>query len=85
MPGESEQEAVARGWQPANPAGRDFSSRMGGTPQRQEGAGAFGMPSATMTQDAEYAEAMRAIRLGANRADVVALYESRGKKWPGER
>jgi hypothetical protein len=86
MPGETAEEAQqSRGWQPANPAGRDFSSRMGGTFQRQGGAGAFGFPAETLTQDADYAAAMDAINRGANRASVIARYESQGKQWPGGR
>lgn len=38
-----------------------------------------------MAQDPDYIEGMNAIARGANKAAVIARYESTGKKWPGGR
>lgn len=87
MPGETEEEAQQlRGWTPANPKGQDVFSRAAGmaTPQAPS-AGAFGMPTSSMSQDPDYASGLDAIRRGADRAEVIARYESTGKKWPGGR
>ena len=87
MPGETEEEAQQlRGWTPANPKGQDVFSRVtGGVAQQASNTGAFGMPASGMSQDPDYASALDAITRGADRAAVIARYESRGKKWPGGR
>jgi len=87
MPGETEEEAQQlRGWTPANPKGQDVFSRVtGGAATQPSSTSPFGMPASGMSQDPDYASALNAIKRGADRAAVIARYESSGKKWPGGR